>query len=276
VWVVHRTVAHVQGATLNASLMDPLSRAPQQPPLAGMGPPRTARYLGWEVGKRFRAELVRAELVAKGSGGLKGGNFVARFGVACMFATNWKGLQMDRDGYELFEFLPDRSLSWRGYVRGLRGAQARVWKLADEVGTECFAVDPTGTDIVLARTPLRGAKRIFQIAYSTALAARAHLLLRNGYDVTSVSGNQVAQFVLQADPPYDLFVLGHGASQEVRTQMAAWLRSRYPNVRVVALNARGPVIEWLRFNAPNEPASAWLLIVSAAFREHILPGSVSR
>ena len=183
---------------------------------------------------------------------------------------------MDRDGYELFEFLPDRSLSWRGHVRGLRGAQATVWKLADEAGTECFAVDSTGTDIILARTPLRGAKRIFQIAYSTALATRAHLLLRNGYDVTSVSGNQVAQFVLQGNSAYDLFVLGHGAPQAVRIQMVAWLRSRYPNVRVVALNARGHVIDGLRFNAPNEPSSAWLLIVSAAFGGSIRPGNVSR
>jgi hypothetical protein len=181
---------------------------------------------------------------------------------------------MDCDEYELFEYLPDRSLRWRGLAHGLRGAQATVWLLADETGAECFAMDATRTEIALARTPLRGAKRIFQVAYSTALVNRAHLLRRDGYDVTSVSGNRVARIVLQARPPYDLFVVGHGASQPERIEMVEWLCAHYPNTRIVALNPCGHVIDGLRYNAPSEPAAAWLPMISAAVEESRHVGQV--
>jgi hypothetical protein len=176
---------------------------------------------------------------------------------------------VNREEYELFEHLPDRSLNWRGIVRGLGSAQATVWLLADETGNDCFAMDCTGSEIVLARTPLPGARRIFQVAYTKALALRARLLRHDGYDVTSVSGNEVARFVLyaQASPAYDLFVLGHGASNAVRMQMVTWLRARYPSIRIVALNMRGQVIDGLRYNAPSEPESAWLPTISAAVRQ---------
>jgi hypothetical protein len=171
---------------------------------------------------------------------------------------------MDRDEYEVFEHRPNGSLGWRGLAYGLRGAWWAVWMLAEEVGAECFATDCTGSTIVLARTPLLGAKCIFQVAYSTALAARAHLLRRDGYDVTSVSGNQIARFVLQARPRYDLFVVGHHAPQHVRNEMIGWLRVHYPNTRIVALNRRGEVIDGLHYNAPSEPPAAWLSMISAA------------
>jgi len=166
--------------------------------------------------------------------------------------------------YQLFEHLPDRSLNWRGVVRGLVAAQVIVWSLADQTGHECFAMDSTGSEIVLSRTPLPRAKRIFQVAYGKALASRGHLLRCDGYDVTSVSGNEVARDILYGRPAYDLFVIGRVASDPVRLQIVRWLRARYPDARIVALNTQGHVVEGLRYNAPSEPAAAWLPMVSAA------------
>jgi hypothetical protein len=112
---------------------------------------------------------------------------------------------LDRDEYELFERRTDGSLNWRGLVRGLDTARVTLWLLAGEIGRECFAMDCRTSEIRLARAPVPGAKRVFQVAYSEALAIRAHLLHRDGYDVTSALGNQVAKFVLSMRPPYDLF-----------------------------------------------------------------------
>ncbi|HTW75851.1 MAG TPA: hypothetical protein VMD56_13120 [Steroidobacteraceae bacterium] len=171
---------------------------------------------------------------------------------------------MDRDEYELFERRPDGSSNWRGLVRGLASARASVWLLANELERECFAVDPATKQIVLARTPLQGARRIFQVAYGNALAGRARLLRRDGYDVTSALGNQRARFVLAMRPHHDLFVLGSAAAQPVRSEMACWLRQNYPNIRIVALNSGGHLINGLRYNAPDEPAAAWLPMIAAA------------
>jgi hypothetical protein len=167
---------------------------------------------------------------------------------------------MDRHEYEVFEHLPDGSLNWRGLVRGLQGARVTVWLLADQTGNECFAMDSTVSEIVLARTPLPGAKRIFQVAYRKAhLPVRAHLLRRDGYDVTSVSGNGAAQFVLRTRPPYDLFIIGDAAPEPVRLEMEQWLRANYPDTRIFALNPDDRVLEDLgkAFSEPEAVEEAF-------------------
>ena len=171
---------------------------------------------------------------------------------------------MDLDEYEVFEHLPDDSLDWRGPVRGLKRAQSRVWQLADGTGHECFAMETTTSKIALARTPLPGAKRIFQVAYGKALSVRARLLHRDGYDVTSAFGNRAARLALRALPRYELFVIGHAASESVRLEMAHWIRVCYPHTNIVALNPDERRLDDLRYSAPNEPATGWLPLVSAA------------
>jgi hypothetical protein len=172
---------------------------------------------------------------------------------------------LDREEYELFECRSDGSLSWRGLVRSLKGAQVTVWLLADQTGHQCFAMDSTATEIMLARTPSVGAKRIFQIAYGKKLAARAHLLQRQGFDVTSVSGNRTAKFVLRYAPPYDLFVIDDPAPGEDRLEMVHWLHATYPNTRILTLNPpQYQGFDELPYNAPSEPAGAWLPLVAAA------------
>jgi len=169
--------------------------------------------------------------------------------------------------FELFERLPGGALSWRGLVPDLGSALVSVCLLADDTGHECRATDPGTGEVMLSRTPLPGGRRILQIAYSRILATRAHLLCRDGYDVTSVTGNQVAEFVLRTHPAYDLFVVGDAATEGVRLSMVRWLHEHYPATRIVALNRHGQVLDDLRYNAPDEPPSAWLPLVSQAMAQ---------
>jgi len=181
---------------------------------------------------------------------------------------------VDRE-YELFEYRTDGSSSWRGVVRGLEGARVAIWLLADEIGRECVARDAMTKEIVLARAPLPGAKRIFQIAYGDALSSRAHLLHRHGYDATSAAGNERAKHLLSMHSPYDLFVIGHAAPEQVRLEMVRWLRLNYPGTQILALNsAQSSGLDSLQYNAPCEPANAWLRLVSSAVHRSGRSGQV--
>jgi hypothetical protein len=185
---------------------------------------------------------------------------------------------MDRDEYELFEYLPTGALNWRGQVHDLQSARVAVWLLADEAEHECFAMDSRAGRVTLARAPQPGGKRIFKVSYGNSLASRAHALRREGYDVTSVLGNQIAKFVLAMHPPYDLFVIGDAAAEHERLEMVRWLRSVYPDSRVVALSPEGgmdqlrlrsQVSDDLLYSTPSEPVAAWLPLVSAVVNESV-------
>ncbi|HYT19306.1 MAG TPA: hypothetical protein VEW05_03645 [Candidatus Polarisedimenticolia bacterium] len=81
-------------------------------------------------------------------------------------------------------------------------------------------------------------KRIFQIAYDEQLGLRRAELLRSlGYGVISVIGNDPTKVLLTSIQHYDLFILGHAAPEETRTEMIDWIRVKYPKVKIVALNA---------------------------------------
>lgn len=161
---------------------------------------------------------------------------------------------MDREEYELFEYRPDGSLSWRGLVRGLESARVTVWLLADEIGRECFAMDSTTREIVLARAPQHDGKRVFHVGYGeNTLTERAHRLQLSGCDVTSVLGNQVAMFVLCMHPPYDLFIIEEAESDRLPLEMMHWVRANYPGIQIIAPQPPqlGDVDE-LRLKMPTE------------------------
>lgn len=127
-------------------------------------------------------------------------------------------------------------------------------------------MDSERGEITLARAPVTAAKRIFQIAYSHALASRAHLLRAAGFDVTSASGNDVAMFLLQEHSDFDLFIIGHAASDPERLSMANWLRTHYPHTDILALNACGYLVDGVHFNPIPEPAADWLPVIAAALQ----------
>ena len=156
---------------------------------------------------------------------------------------------MEREEYELFERLPGGSSNWRGLVKGLESARVTLWLLADEIGRECFATKSDSRQVVLARTPWSGARRLFQVGYDGGLAGNARFLHSHGYDVTSARGNRVAQFVLCMHPPYDLFVIDASGPEKARLEMIDWLHMAYPDTQVLLLKPP------LAFEQPSDGVS---------------------
>jgi hypothetical protein len=171
--------------------------------------------------------------------------------------------------YDLFERLEDNELMWRGCVWGLENARRRLQGIAEKTTNECFAIyTPTRQIVALlnaARSSHRAAKPVvFQIAYDQhRLVTRAELLRHSGYEVVSVVGNEAAKVVLSTQEQYcNLFIVGHAAPEETRKEMVDWLKAKYPNVRILALNPTdhqlaGADYNAHYFNGPNQ----WLSIV---------------
>jgi len=106
---------------------------------------------------------------------------------------------------------------------------------------------------------------VFQIAYDEILLiTRAELLRNRGYDVSSALGNHDARRVLAKGGKYRVFLIGHAAPQVERQEMAQWLKSNFPEAKILALNApeigRLPEADFnFVLNGPEE----WLATVGA-------------
>lgn len=165
--------------------------------------------------------------------------------------------------YEIFEVLPSGSPQKVTAVPGLEFAKTALQDFAKHTGNECFASDSTTHQIVMQlNVPLAKVRRIFLICYDEVLAvARAELLRSSGYGVISVIGNQAAKVLLSSIQPYDLFIVGDAAPQEIRTEMAGWLKSQYPAVKILALNPPDQQLLVADYNAPEKASENWLPIV---------------
>jgi len=144
--------------------------------------------------------------------------------------------------YEIFEVLPDGSALRISRVSGLEFANLALQELAKRTKNECFIADARTRRVVaqlnVSQGKLRATKRIFQIAYDEQLGLRRAELLRSlGYGVISVIGNDPAKVLLTSILHYDLFILGHAAPEETRTEMIDWIKVKYPRVKILALNA---------------------------------------
>jgi hypothetical protein len=177
---------------------------------------------------------------------------------------------MERE-YELFETLPDGSPMWRGHASGLNSVRQQLQRIARETKNECFAIYlPTreivarlnvGASVGISRKPL-----VFQIAYDTRLAtARTEVLRLHGYEVVSVIGNEAAKLVLSLRHHCDFFIVGHAAPEDARQEMVAWLKAKYPGVRILALNS--PRIRELAgadYNVKLNGPEVWLPMIATA------------
>ena len=179
---------------------------------------------------------------------------------------------MDRD-YDLFERLQDNSLVWRGSVHGLENARRKLQKLAKRTTNECFATFTATRQIValvnIAQTGQLPAKRVvFQIAYDEQqLFTRTELLRQNGYEVVSVVGNEAAKTVLSSRQDCDLFIVGHAALEQARKEMVDWLKTRYPHVKILALNPSDhQQLAGADYNSKLNDPNEWLSVVTAAMR----------
>lgn len=175
--------------------------------------------------------------------------------------------------YEIFEQLADGSLIWRGHASGLASVRQRLEEVASQTKNECFAIHLLTKDVV-ARLNLGcpasafPKRTVFQIAYDSELASRRAAALRaHGYEVVSVIGNEAAKLVLTLPQNLDAFLIGHAAPEDQRKEMVAWLKARYPAVRVVALNS--PTVRELSgadYNSRLNGPETWLPFVAMASR----------
>jgi len=108
---------------------------------------------------------------------------------------------------------------------------------------------------------------VFQIGYDTGRAqARTKQLRLHGYEVVSVVGNE-AKLVLTLPQECDFFIVGHAAPEERRAEMVAWLKAKYPQIRILAVN--GPQICELAgadFNVKLNGPEVWLPLIASIFQ----------
>ena len=169
--------------------------------------------------------------------------------------------------YELFEVMPTGSPQRVSVVSGLEFAKAALQRLAKDTTNECYVADRETHQVMMqinvARAKLRATRRIFQIAYDEDLGLRrAELLRSRGYGVISVVGNQAAKLLLSSIQHYDLFIVGHAAPEETRTEMIDWIRVKYPKVNILALNPPHQQLLNADYNVTLNGPENWLPIVT--------------
>ena len=175
---------------------------------------------------------------------------------------------MERE-YELFEQLPDGSPVWRDHASGLQNVRLKLRRIAQTTANECFAIYLPTKEVVarlnVQSHSLRRKRLIFQIAYDSKQATeRTEILRLCGYDVVSVIGNEAAKVILSMEQHCDLFIVGNGASEENRKDLVAWIKSKYPDVRILALNSPGiRELVGADYNVELNGPKAWLRLVTS-------------
>jgi hypothetical protein len=169
--------------------------------------------------------------------------------------------------YDIYEVLPSGPALKVATVTGLEFAQRRLQALAKHTTSECFAMDAKTRQIVaqmnVPRTKWRATKHIFQIAYDEELGLqRAELLRSIGYGVVSVLGDERAKILLSSVQHYDLFIVGHNAPEQVRREVVDWLKSKYPKVKILALNPPQEELPNADYNVTLNGPEKWLPIVA--------------
>lgn len=161
------------------------------------------------------------------------------------------------------EQFPDGSPLWRDHAVGLRSASLKLQEIAKHTQNECFAVHLLSGDVV-TRANLRGGKPVvFQVSYDSALSAgRASVLRLHGYQVVSVLGNDAAKLVLDNPQKCDFFIVGCGAPDDIRNEIVAWIKAKYPKQPMPALNAPGKALDGADFNVKINGPESWLPLLA--------------
>ena len=155
---------------------------------------------------------------------------------------------------------------------GLPSTRLKIEELAKSTGKEYFAMYLPTQEVVfrvdgsMATVPARAIKRIFQIAYTERLRSeRAEVLRHHGCGVVSVIGNEAAKAILSRIHYDDLalFMVGHAAPEQMRKEMIDWLKAKYPNVKVLALNPPDQQLPGADYNVLQNGPERWLPFVSA-------------
>ena len=108
--------------------------------------------------------------------------------------------------------------------------------------------------------------KVFKIAYSPELMFTREAVLRSrGYVVESALGNEASKKALESGGSYHLFIVGHAAPEQVRQEMVRWVRQKFPNARVLALNPPNVAREHgADYNVALNGPGVWLAVVEQA------------
>jgi hypothetical protein len=135
--------------------------------------------------------------------------------------------------FHIFKVQSDGSLRWTEAAADVERAKARVRVLAASSPGEYVITNMTGEKISVKTLPKR---IVFQIGYNEKeLNARAELFRQCGHEVISVADNEAAKQALTSIHNVDIFVVGHTAPEQTRKEMVDWLKTNFPEVKVVAL-----------------------------------------
>jgi len=173
--------------------------------------------------------------------------------------------------YDLFEQFPDGSVMWRGRASGLPEVCRQLSDLSTNTANECYAMHLPTKEIV-ARVNVGGShpkieKRLVgQIGYDHAAArTRTDALRAHGYDVVTVIGNDAAKLVLDLLPSWNFFIVGDAAPTEAREGIVQWLKSKFPDVPILALNLNEQSeLSGADYNISQSSPELWLPIIGAA------------
>jgi len=135
--------------------------------------------------------------------------------------------------FNIFKLQADGGLRWiesaadmeraRALVKGLGAASPGEYVITSLKGEKIFIKSPC--------------KRImFQIGYDEKeLKVRAQLFRCCGHEVISVADNEAAKRALASIHSVDVFIVGHTAPDQTRKEMVDWLKTNFPEVKIVAL-----------------------------------------
>jgi hypothetical protein len=171
--------------------------------------------------------------------------------------------------FDIFRIEASGEVLWIQSAADLKSARLAVKELmASSPARYVIHSHSTNNDLVI-RPPTE--KRIatpviFQIAYDEQLmATRAEVLKAHGFAIISVLGNEAAKAALATPRYYSLFLLGHAAGPKARTEMADWLKEKYPSVPILALNPPyQQQLEPADYNVVLNGPEEWLFVVEAS------------
>ena len=82
-------------------------------------------------------------------------------------------------------------------------------------------------------------KRILHVEFDRVLLATRHALLETaGFEVISCFSGMAAREVSTASAHFDLFLIGHAAPIDERTDLVTWIRAHFPRIAIIALRSR--------------------------------------
>jgi len=165
--------------------------------------------------------------------------------------------------FHIFKMQSDGSLRWVEAAADVERAKSRASALAASWPGEYVIKNLNGEKISIKSLPKQ---IVFQIGYDERdLHARAELFRRVGHHVISVPDNEAAKRALASIEKVDVFVVGHTAPEQTRNEMVDWLKTNYPNVKIVALipsaNRQLPLAD---YNVVLNDRNEWLSLLAAA------------